>query len=218
MSGIRMNTTGISPYILKEMDAGTYELPEKTLAMKYFNGNDSVLELGSAVGYVGICTMRKHPGIQWTGIEANPWCVNRSKTNYEMNNLYPRINFGVAMLDDGNMDEKVKFYVREEFWNSSLDPIELPYSKTVTVVDCPKYDVNELLKGKTALIMDIEGGETNLIKFENGIKLDHIQKIIIEFHARFTGENFVEYAIDSIERTHQLVEKMGEVYYFERKQ
>lgn len=212
MTGIRMNVSGIAPYILNEMDNGTYELPEKTLCAKYFTKQDRVLELGSAVGYVGIATIKEHPGISWISVEANPWCVERSEENYALNGIYPGILPGVAALETGY----TKFYVREEFWNSSLDPVELEYSKITDVIECDMYDVNELLEGKTALLMDIEGGEQNLIK-SGGINLETIHKLVIEFHSRFTGADYVEYAIDEIERTHKLVERISEVYYFERK-
>lgn len=212
MTNIKMNLADISPYILEEINKGTYELPEKTLAAKYFSKNDRVLELGSAIGYLGISTIQSHPGITWISVEANPWCVERSEENYVMNNIYPGILPGVAALESGYM----KFYVREEFWNSSLDPIELEYSKIIDTIECDTYDVNELLEDKNVLVMDIEGGEVNLIK-DNGVKLDGIKKLLIEFHARFTGEDYVEYAIDVIEKTHKMVDRMGEVYYFERK-
>ena len=124
---VKLNLEGISPYILEQIEQGLYELPEKTLASKYLNKKDNVLELGSAIGYLGIHTIKKHPGIYWMSIEANPWCVSRSEENCLLNHVYPFVLHGLAGLEKSN--ELVKFYVREEFWNSSMDPIELEYSK-----------------------------------------------------------------------------------------
>ena len=126
---IKLNLEGISPYILTQIEQGLYELPEKTLAAKYLTKEDRVLELGSAIGYLAINTMKTHPGIQWDSIEANPWCVERSRENYKSNETYPYLIHGVASLN--KCQEPIKFYVREEFWNSSLDPIELEYSKII---------------------------------------------------------------------------------------
>lgn len=214
MSDINLNLEGIAPFILDEIAKGYYELPEKTLATKYFSNKDSVLELGSAIGYLGISVKKKFPDISWTSVEANPWCVNRSKENYSLNGLIGDIRHGVGSID--NDQGTMKFYVREEFWNSSLDEMDLEYSKTVEVIDCPVLNLNDLAAKANTLVIDIEGGEVNLIH-EYGINLKQFDKVLIEFHARFTGEEYVARAIELIDMTHSLKEMMGEVYYFEKR-
>lgn len=210
---IKLNLTGIAPYILTEIESGSYEYPEKTLSIRYLTNTDKVLELGSAIGYVGINANLSHPGIEWTSIEANPWCVARSIENYALNNVTPNIINAVASLDQTS--DKIKFYVREEFWNSSLDSIELEYSKITDVVECDVVNLNDLLQDKNVFVIDIEGGEIFFIK-EGGLDLSNIEKILIEFHERFTSKEYVNEAIAYISKTHNMIHQMGEVYYFER--
>lgn len=225
MTDIKVNLEGIAPYILNELNSGNYELPERTMCAKYLTNDDRVLELGSAIGYVAIATMKHHRKINWTAIEANPWCVKRSQENCRKNEVSPVILNGIATL---GVKDPIEFYVREEFWNSSMDPIDLPYSKIVETITCNTYSINDLLKNRNVLVMDIEGGETEFFK-ENGIDLTNVDKLVIEFHPAFTGKEFVRYAENYIKKTHRLVDAMsnpntihideesaGNVHFYER--
>ena len=214
---MKLNTDGFPEIILKAVEEDTYELPERTLCKKYFEFSRNVLELGAAVGAVGSDTVNTWPHLNWVAYDANPWCVERAKENFKLNKAKGTIKQGVVMV--AKDDKTIPFYVREEFWNSSLDSLDPEYSKTVEVIDVPVFEFNELHKlHKTdfdTLLIDIEGGEDDLLN--DTLNLKPYKGIVIEFHPQVYGENTMYEIKDYLVlKGFEEIEAIGVVSYFRR--
>lgn len=74
------------------------------------------------------------------------------------------------------------FYVDRDFWRSST----VRGSRPVREMDVPVWAFNGELERRrpTVLIIDIEGGEAELIEY---MRLDRVRTVIIELHPRFIG-------------------------------
>jgi hypothetical protein len=75
------------------------------------------------------------------------------------------------------------FYCRHDFWASSLDPAEA-YERAV---DVPSLDLAALVDTykPRVLIMDIEGGELDLMRID---ALPHVRAIVLEVHTTTYGQ------------------------------
>lgn len=211
---MNLDLNDIPLYVLKEIKTDKYELPERTLIQKYFGNSKNVLELGGAIGVVGIEAKQTYPHLKWISYEANPWCVERAKINYELNNIEPMVFQGVIGTRKGVSD----FYIREEFWNCSLSSNQLSYSRIINKIQVPRYNIDSLNEYHEIIfdsfVVDIEGGEDFL--FRKDLKfLKDIKKLVMEFHPQV-------YGIKNMNSLYMRILKLGfvrkdfinDVYYF----
>ena len=80
-------------------------------------------------------------------------------------------------------EESVSFYLRKDFWASSL---EVPVADDPNILgteQVPQVDINQVLTAHqpTVLVMDIEGGEIDLLPT---LDLSCCNNIVIELHPR----------------------------------
>lgn len=115
--------------------------------------------------------------------EANPGLETLIREVYAANHVHPNLKIGVL----GQQAGSVKFYITRDFWASSL----LPPAEPCEEVTVPVYALNEEVRriNPTFLLMDIEGGEYDLIK---SIDFHTIQKISIEIHTDVLGQERVD--------------------------
>jgi len=87
----------------------------------------------------------------------------------------------------GNQAGQTNFYVTRDFWASSL----LRPAEPCEEVSVPVYDLNEEVRrtNPTFLLMDIEGGEYDLIKT---INFHTICKISAELHTYVLGQDRID--------------------------
>src|ERR1041384_4020964 len=100
LEGLKFDVAGLSCKIRNRLLSGAYESQEKEMCLDFLNGKDSVLEIGGAIGFIGLICQKKI-GIRkyWT-FEANPTTYEILKRNYELNGLAPRVwNMALAHAD-----------------------------------------------------------------------------------------------------------------------
>ena len=165
---------------VKHILAGRYESPERRILESCLEKGDRVLELGTGIGYLSALCARRIGSDRVFTFEANPQLRSRITETYALNKVAPHAEF--CML--GEQSGYTSFYVSNEFWSSST----LTQHRDAHQITIPVKAFNDVLaKYKpNLLIIDIEGGEADLIRF---MRLDGITKICIELHPDEIGKD-----------------------------
>ena len=90
--------------------------------------------------------------------------------------------------------KEIDFYIRRDFWASSLDGEPWGYEKTVKVATRDFQSEIDRIK-PTMLIVDIEGGEMGL--FPN-INLAGVKKVFLEVHQEAIGRKGMKRIFDEM--------------------
>jgi FkbM family methyltransferase len=180
--GVRLRADDrLGPDVVLQMMNGDYEGREARMVRMFLDPRDVVLELGAGVGFIGLLCAKIAGADNVHSFEANPLMEQIILENYRLNNCSPRLSIG--MLSDRRGE--VKLYVPDLFWAASTSPI--PGAREVTTVCLPFNETIGELR-PTFLIMDIEGGEVDIVDMlEPGI----IRKIAMERHPEITGEGAI---------------------------
>jgi FkbM family methyltransferase len=171
----------ISPKIERPLRNNRYEARECTAVRRMLRPGDRVLELGAGVGLLSTVAGLV-PGIESvTAVEANPDLIPLIRETHRLNqaSAVTLLN-AVASAEPG---PDVDFYLRPNFWASSMEPDSRPYDK---VVKLPRVSVSKLIKDirPTVIICDIEGGELGLFDTAD---LESVRAIVIELHPKVYG-------------------------------
>jgi FkbM family methyltransferase len=195
LEGVRLDLRGLSPMMKNIILTGRYEAQERRLCARSLRPGDVVLELGGAIGFVGLYC-RKALGVKRVvSVEANPATLARLQDNYERNGLYPEVIHAAAGAVDGTLDLDVS----GEFWENRISSGAAESGKRITV---PALGLASILarlpEPPTALICDIEGAERFL---DFSVLPRSVKTIIMELHPDFIGEA----------ETRAILERLGKI-------
>jgi len=184
LEGMRFDVSGLSTKIRNRLLSGAYEAHEKKMCFDYLSPNDSVLEIGGAIGFIGLVCQKKIGIRNYFSFEANPRTYEILKKNYQLNGVEPRVwNMALAHAD-GHVDLEVG----TDFWENSIC-YDAARSNGVKTVRVPAGTLDTLLtlagQNVNTLIIDIEGAE-QFIDFQR--VPEAISKIIIELHPGVMGQ------------------------------
>lgn len=173
----------ISDNVREAMFDGGYESAELRTIADNLSPEDRVLEIGTGVGLISTFCAKRIGADRVFTFEANPELAPLIQAVYARNEVSP--NLDICVLGKGKGEEV--FYVHDDFWSSSLYQ-RSPKAKKVSV---PRRDINELIQRlqPTFLIMDIEGGESQIFEI---INLDGISKVAVELHTSIIGQDRVD--------------------------
>ena len=185
VNGVRINPDNhaLSPSMRARICSANYEVHEARCVTTLVEPEEIVLELGGGIGYISSLVWNTGRASQIVVVEANPDTIPVIQETHTLNNVKALVLNGVAMPDCGK-ESFIPFYVRSDFWASSLSPEPWGYSREVSV---PCLDFKALLATHkpSLLICDIEGGEANLL---GSIPcMPSVKKIVIELHQDVTG-------------------------------
>lgn len=180
LEGVALDVSTLSPVMKNNLLCGRYEVQERTLAQLFLTADDTVLEIGGAIGFIGLFCQTRLGISRYTTVEANPATVEVLKRNYALNGRVPAVwNLALAAADGD-----VTLNIGDEFWENSLvagapsdRSVRVPAASLATLVRRLDY-------APTALIMDIEGAE-QFVDF--GQVPISVKKVIIELHPNFIG-------------------------------
>lgn len=193
IDGIELDLTPFSPRIRNRILLG-YEEAEKEICREFLSEDDSVVEIGAAIGFIGLfCTKRL--GIKnYISIEANPNTIEILKRNYSRNGLVPHVwNFAV-----GGADGFVDLDISGDFWSHSI--ASSSESADTERVRVPAITLSSLLAklgGPTTLIIDIEGAEQDI---DFTVVPHETTKIVMELHPHVTGKKGAERILENLSR------------------
>ena len=183
LAGIKLDLAGLSPLMKNIILTGRYEAQERKLAAMALKQDDVVLELGGAIGFIGLYC-RKVLGVKHvTSVEANPATLRILRRNYQLNGLTPHVIHAAAAGEDGELD----LNIGGEFWENTLT------GSSTDTVRVPSLSLDSLVRqmphAPTVLICDIEGAEQYL-DFRQ--LPPSVTRIIIELHPSMIGQDRVD--------------------------
>ncbi|WP_299041064.1 FkbM family methyltransferase [uncultured Tateyamaria sp.] len=181
------------------MNAGRYEGEEIAGALAVVRPGDRVLELGAGLGVVGAVIARNAQPDAVLSFEANPNLIPHIEALHRLNGLEEVMEVRHQVVTAGpNQPQHMTFHLRNSFLGSSL--IDTPRRQT-TAVDVPTVPYGRVINTfrPDVLIMDIEGGELDLLRHAN---LRGIRAIVIEFHPDAYGKEGVRECKDILKLAH----------------
>ncbi len=189
MKGVVINpgNPALSSAMQKRLRSGKYEVHEAECVTALIGPGETVLELGGGIGFISALASKTQNASQIIVVEANPDTIPVIKETHELNNVEAIVLNGVAM-PKCKQGSSVPFYVRSNFWASSLSPEPWGYSRKTTV---PCLDFKQLLATyrPSLLICDIEGGELDLLC--QTPSMPSVKKIVLELHRNIVGSQGV---------------------------
>jgi len=180
LESVRLDISNLSPLMKNNLLLGRYEVQERSLAAQFLTRDDAVLEIGGAIGFIGLFCQIRLGITRYTTVEANPNTFEMLKRNYALNGRLPAVwNLALA-AEDG----EVSLNVGNEFWENSLvaganggRSVRVPGCRLASLVCALDYS-------PTALIIDVEGAE-QFVDFRQ--MPGSVNKIIIELHPNCIG-------------------------------
>jgi FkbM family methyltransferase len=175
LSGIELELGAwATPNVRNALYAGIYEQPEREVLLASLKPDDVVLEVGAGCGF--ITTVAAGLAREVRSFDANPELVPFARATVAHNGRTATVENAVLAREPAA--ETVPFHVATEFWTSSLLPV--PGAR---VVDVPLLDFSTARDGCSYLIVDIEGGEIELL----GGDLSGVRAICVECHPALVG-------------------------------
>jgi len=177
-----------SPFLnesrIERLNAGRYEGQEILGVMSTVTEDDRVLELGAGIGVVGAVAAHNKKPQKVLSFEANPNLIPTINALYQANDLENRISvINEVLVSAPDRPHEVSFHVQNSYLGSSLIPKSGRNTTEVRVKTRDFEDVRTKFK-PTILVMDIEGGELDLLRHAN---LDGIKAVVLEFHPEAYG-------------------------------
>jgi spermidine synthase len=108
----------MSSRMLEVLSNGSYEKIEAAQIPQIVEAGDRVVELGGGTGYISALVGKQKKASKITVYEANPQLISTIKRTHELN----RVDVDVvnAVVLPSPTEETVPFYLRCDFWASSL--------------------------------------------------------------------------------------------------
>lgn len=185
---LRLPRKTVSPRIFYHLTTGDYEAAERRMLEEHLEPGDRVIELGAGLGFLANLYGRRCPDGPHLALEASPTMSSLARentaalANLQILNAVASRRPNTGEPADADITQTVPFYVYDEFWGSSTEPLHLtsPACRLVSTVDVPIVDLDVLIARQrcTMLVCDIEGGEFDLFR---NFAID-VPKILLELH------------------------------------
>ena len=203
----------LSPAMKKELRKKRYENAEKEIIKTHIHSNLPTIDLGAGVGYTACLVDREtNDPTPVIAVEANKSLIPVIRRTKALN----KSNFNIHYSAYDSSNDSVEFQIGEDFWLSSQYNREGRKQNKVTVPAISlsgiikKYDLEKPIQ----MIVDIEGGEHDLIVNEYKKLQSEISLIIFEYHP-FVENNFDYYDEILVENGFKFVESRGDVYVYQ---
>lgn len=182
----------MSKNIIEAIEKGRYEHKESAELERMIELGERILELGAGLGFISTLCKRNIKTEAVRSFEANPLLIPVIRQVHALNGV-SGIEVENAVLLNARGDATVPFYVRRDFWASSLSPKPFGYEK---VIDVPVRSFNAEIESfrPTMIICDIEGGELDLFLNAN---LTGVRKVYIEVHQNVLGRRGIKTLFDA---------------------
>jgi FkbM family methyltransferase len=170
--------------VVAALENGRYERPESAALKKLLRPDDVYFELGGGIGFMSTLAWRIVGDESRIHVyEANPALLKVIKRTWAANAV--KGNIYHCMLGTGLREER-EFHVARAFWASSGD-VDYGNGTTITV---PQRDFLQQLdkKAATFLMMDIEGGERDLL---DKVLSPLVRTVVAEYHPQIIGAEMV---------------------------
>lgn len=207
--GIRVpvDRTILSDVVERALTGNRYEHWEARLARRLLHPSDTVLELGSGLGFMSALLRRHTPVGRIVTYEANPDLIDYIARLHKLNGISDvEVRHGVVLADP--QARSIPFHIRANMWSSSLSPDGSEQEGLVLrSVEVPVFawaDVIEEMQ-PNAVVMDIEGGELGII---DACDFGPIRRMVVELHPRAYGIAGMARIYGALDR-HRFVDQLG---------
>jgi FkbM family methyltransferase len=187
----------ITPKIERPLRRGRYEGGEIELLRRALQPDDRVLDLGAGLGLVAAAAAKIVGDRSVTTVEANPGLLPVIAETLRLNDVSGvRLLHGIAVGTESPEARTATFYLRPDFWASSMEPHSRAFSATAEV---PVLSLARLVADErpTVLTCDIEGGELGLF---DDVDLTGIRHVVIETHPKVYGEDGLRRVDEALRR------------------
>jgi FkbM family methyltransferase len=171
----------MSPTLIDVIRAGKYEGAEAREIPRIVQPGERIVELGTGIGFIALTALRTGKVDLLAGYEANPRLIPLIEKNAELNGM--RFEVHNAVVDPKEDGGTVPFYLRRDFWASSMLPGPFGYQEEIGVPRVSFAAMRDRYR-PTMLIVDIEGAEEHLFR---DVALTGIKKIYMELHQNVIG-------------------------------
>jgi FkbM family methyltransferase len=171
-----------SSKIIADLCFGDYEAAEVRMVSEKITKDDVVLEFGGGLGLVSTLCAKRIGSERVFCYEANPAMIHVIKDTYRTNGVSPSLSHGLL----GTADGMAELFVGAHFYSASA----ISFSSDAKKIQVPSFAINSVIHQvrPTFLIMDIEGGERDLVP---AIDFSGIRKVLIELHPGRIGDEGV---------------------------
>jgi FkbM family methyltransferase len=210
IEGVKIQIPQIASDVIRNaIYEGSYEAMELNLLKSKLSRNDIVMEIGTGLGLLSAYCAKNIGSNKVFTFEANPALEQAIKNNFAINQISPTLKMCLV----GNMSGFNTFYVGENFWSSSV--FNKPQGAQPIIV--PVVSFNEKVRDidPTFLILDIEGGEYELVEYAD---FYNIRKLLIEIHGWILSSEQIQFVKNRLlqEGFYQIEASGKEIFYFER--
>ncbi len=179
INGIKMRIDAqMTPFQIRKLASGRHTADERELIPPLLEASDTVMELGGGIGMLAIACAQKIGGGRVYSYEANPFLEPVIRKNYALNNV--AVNLRMCML--GQQPGTRVLHIAEHFSRSSVFKAEATARPHEVEVKSLNAEIAEIKP--TVLIMDIQGGEGELLSFAD---LDGVRLLLVEMHPDLLG-------------------------------
>ena len=184
----------ITPKIERALRRGNYESGECKTLQSLLSDEDRVLDIGAGLGLVSALAARIVGGSNVVAVEANPALLPVIRETYRVNEI-EHVDLRHGMVSPTG-DDSGTFYLRRDFWASSMEPDSRPYVETVEV---PGLRLGDLISEfKPSIVScDIEGAELGLF---DDADLSGVRHLIVELHPKVYGTTGVRRIVEALAR------------------
>jgi len=176
----------LTPRIERSVRKANYEGGERKALQKILRPGDRLLELGGGLGLLSALAAKIEGIGSVTVVEANPDLIPVIRETHRLNGATSvEVRNAVVTAEDG---PPVPFFLRSDFWASSMEPASRPFS---SVVELPRAPLAALVAEvrPTVIVCDIEGGESGLF---DHVDLGTVRALIVEFHPKVYGPDHLK--------------------------
>lgn len=171
----------ITPPIEGPLRNSRYEGGECAAVREIVRPGDRVLELGAGLGLLSTIAAQQ-PGVEAvTTVEANPALMPMIEETWRLNGAMNTrlLNGIVAKQAIGKTD----FFIRRDFWASSMEAESRPFERTVKI---ESFEIADLIRqtDPTVILCDIEGAELGLF---DDADLSSVRAMVLEVHPKIYG-------------------------------
>ena len=180
--GVKIKIGCLPKEMQKVFEGDYYETSEINLLTKFVSAGDRVLEIGAALGFVGLYCRKVLKVDKLVSVEPNPRTIAYLKKNYELNGLEPVLICAALAEHDG----PVQLQVSDMFWEDSLASKNDGTAGECISVEGLSFEglVRRANFSFNTLVIDCEGAE-QFIPFKT--IPDGIEKVVIELHPQMIG-------------------------------
>lgn len=164
---------------------GRYERKEARLLRSNLRNDDRVLELGAGLGFISTLAAKLSPNGSVCCVEANPYLIGQIQRTHKLNHV--KVDIMNAVVSSEPAPART-FYLREQFWDSSLSKEPNNYVEQIEVSNRTFADLAAKFR-PTVIVADIEGGEIELLQSELP---EGVRAFLVEVHPKMIGADNVQ--------------------------